>query len=228
MKQTIIVFDFETTGKDPNDPACDIVEIAAVAIHSKNLEIIKNSEFFTYVRPDDIDQPGYYENHKQTIDWHLGLSQNKGMTPQTLLEKWSNGVPEKKAWSQFVNYINQYNYMNSYKTAPIAAGQNIRGFDLPIYDRINAKYKSKPAFAKRDCIDTLDLSFYWLAFNNDPPKSYKMDDLRPYFGMGSEHGHNALVDVKDEANIAIMYLQLLKKFSQQTIFRNKLFTNGKL
>jgi DNA polymerase III epsilon subunit-like protein len=227
MKSTIIVFDFETTSLEAGTDKCDPVEIGAVAIHSRNLKVIEGSQFFVKVRPDKIGEPDYYEKHKSTIDWHLSLAHNKGKTAADMIAEWAEGVPEKTAWRTFADYVNSYNYANSYKTAPIPAGQNIKGFDLKIYDYLCEKHKTKPFFSKRDAVDTKELSFYWLSYAVDQPRSISMDDLRPYFGMSSDMGHNALADVLDEAGIAIMYLGLLKKFAQQTQFRNSLRAYGR-
>jgi DNA polymerase III alpha subunit (gram-positive type) len=217
MDSTIIVFDFETTHLEAGTTACDAIELAACAIHSKTLEIVKDSEFFVNIRPDNIEDPDYYKNHKSTIDWHVGL--HKGNTVEGLIEKWKAGTPEKQAWKMFHDYVNQYNHTKTWRTAPIAAGTNISDFDLKIYDYLNQKHKMKPCFHKRDKIDIKDLCFYWFAFNPDPPKSFKMDDLRPYFALGTEKAHNALFDVQQEATIISNFLKVFKKYGKQVTLR---------
>ena len=220
MRQTIVVFDFETTHLDPESDLCDPVEIGAIAINSKTLKVIPGSEFYLVVKPDNIDKPDYYETHQNTIDWHVGL--HKDNTVENLMEKWQGGTPEKQAWSMFHDYVNQYNYAKKYWSAPVAGGANIANFDLKIYNRLNKKYNKKPCFQKRDFIDTMQCCFYWFAFSKDPPKSYSMDELRPYFGMGTTNAHNALQDVNQEAELICMFMSLYKKFSQSVSLRNVL------
>lgn len=217
MDSTIIVFDFETTGLDAGTPKCDPVEIAAIAIHPKTLEIIKDSEFYIVVRPDNISDPNYYKDHRSTIDWHVGLQKNNSV--ESLMKKWSEGTPEKQAWSMFHQYVKQYNTDNNWRTCPIAAGTNIVDFDLKIYEYLNNKHKTKPCFHKRDKIDIKDLCFYWFSHSVDPPKSYKMDDLRPYLGLASENSHNALYDVQQEAEIISSFLKIFKKVGRSIELR---------
>ena len=50
----IIVFDWETDGKDPKN--CNPVELAAVPIDPKTLEIRKDKGFQATIRPDGIDK----------------------------------------------------------------------------------------------------------------------------------------------------------------------------
>lgn len=217
MDSTIIVFDFETTHLEAGTDKCDPIEIAAISIHSKTLEIIPDSEFYVVVRPDKIEDADYYKNHKSTIDWHIGLK--KENTLNSLMEKWKAGTPEKQAWKMFHDYVNQYNYSKTWRTRPIAAGTNITDFDLKIYNYLNDKHGLKPCFHLRDKIDIKDLCFYWFSFNDDPPKSYKMDDLRPYLGLASADSHNALYDVQQEAKIISSFLKVFKKYGKQIDFR---------
>jgi DNA polymerase III epsilon subunit-like protein len=226
MKSNIVIFDFETTHIESTTDKCDIVEIGAVTIDPRSLTKIEGSEFFIEVRPDRIDEPDYYTEHKSTIDWHLALPQNKGKSVDDMMQHWAQATPEKMAYKMFSEYVNTYNYTKTYKSLPIPGGQNIKNFDLNIYRRLCAKHKIKEFFSKRDAVDTLELSFYWFMFNQDPPRSYKMDDIRPYLGIETENGHNALADVLDEAEIALMYLKQFKKFGKQLNFRNYFRTTG--
>lgn len=209
MRNKIIVFDFETTSLDME--FCDPVELAAVALDGKTLDIIPGSEFSVMIRPDDLDKDNYYLNHKSTIDWHLGLSENKSLSVDTLFDKWRKGVSEKDAWKAFAEYVSKYKLGNKYYEQPIAAGANIKDYDMKIYEKLNTKHKVKPFFNKRDQIDTKELSFYWFSFCNDPPRSYSMDDLRPYFGIASDGSHSAVADVKHEAQLVKTYMGLFKK-----------------
>lgn len=223
MQNTIIVFDFETDHREAGTDKCNPVELAAVAIHSKKLEVVRGSEFSVFIKPDCIDDEDYYETHKDTIDWHC--RKNK-CTVEELLDKWREGMQEKKAWSMFRDYVNSYNYGKKDFTAPIPSGANIRGFDLPIYERLCAKYKMKPFFHKRDKIDAMELCLYWFSFAGDKPNNYKVDTLRDFFGMSAEHAHEALGDVKQEAEIITTFLRPFKKYSPKIDWRNSIVTGA--
>ena len=219
MRNSILVFDFETTGLEAGTDKCDPVELAACAIHTRYLKPIKDSEFSIMIRPDNIEDPNYYEDHKSTMDWHCRLKKCK---PEDLIEEWKKGVPEKKAWKMFAEYVNQYNYANRTTTAPIPAGTNIRGFDLLIYDYLNTKHKVKPCFHKRDVVDLKDLCLLWFSFSSDAPPNYKMDTLRDYLGLATEGAHEAIVDVRQEAEIICEFLSKHKKFGSKINWRGSM------
>ena len=202
-KRTIVVFDFETTHLDPDSDLCVIVEIGAVALDSRSLKVVPNSEFYVMVAPTDINKEGYYEAHKSTIDWHVGLK--PGRTPDGMIETWAKGTPEKDALKMFIDYCAVYKWGRTYDTAPTAGGNNIINYDLPILRRYVEKYKLKYPFFKRDIYDMQQMCLYSLGYSLDAPRSYSMDNLRTYFGLSGEHGHNALFDAQQEA-VVISYL----------------------
>ena len=214
----IICFDFETSAIDPHNEQTDVVQIAACAIDSKRLQIIPNSEFNITVRPDDIENPNYYNEHKSTIDFHVSLQKNS--TVESVMNTWKSGVPEKQAMKMFKIYCEQYDRGKSFFSKPCPAGKNIIKFDLIILDRLNQKHKQKEFFFRRDVIDLDQLCLYWFMFNMDAPSNYKMDTLRPYFGLSSEFAHDAMFDVKQESDLIIKFLSLHKKLCNQIQFRD--------
>ena len=206
----IIVFDFETDLPDPFK--CNAVQLAAVAVNPRRLEIVPNSEFNVVIKPPNIDDEDYMTtDRKQTIMWHANL---RGITPEEVVAGWKEGTLEEHAWKDFVNYVNGYNPKGTFFTAPIAGGANIKDFDLIIADRLNKRYKiTKDLFWKRDRADVLEYSYHWFEGLADAPKNYKMDTLREFFGMSSENAHDALTDVKDSANILIRFMKLHRHFA---------------
>jgi DNA polymerase III epsilon subunit-like protein len=219
-KRTIICFDFETTHKDPDSEYCDIVEIGAVAMHSKTLKPIPGEEFYVDVRPPSIDDPDFYEKRRDTIDWHCGLK--PGRTPESMIEKWKQGTPEKDALKMFLDFCKNFKWGRSFDTAPVAGGNNIMGYDIPILERLCKKHKLRYPFFKRDKWDIQQMCLYTLAFSLDPPRSYSMDNLRVYFGMSGEHGHNALFDSQQEAQVIQLLGGKLKTFSRNFCARGAL------
>ena len=47
------------------------------------------------------------------------------------------------------------------------------------------------------------------------PTSYSMDTLRKFFGMPSDHAHEALQDVKDTADFMCMFMKLVRRYTQK-------------
>ena len=128
--KNIIIFDLETTSVDPE--TTDPIQIGALAINQSKLEIIADSEFYSWIQPDNLHDPNYYNDHKSTIDWH---SNNYRITPQEFLAKLAEAPKEKTVFENFDTYISKYHTKPSSQTiftAPIFAGFNSDNFDLPI------------------------------------------------------------------------------------------------
>ena len=169
----------------------------------KRLEIVPNSEFNIVIKPDDIDKKGYADAHIDTIKFH---SKNMGIPCEAVLDRWREGSPEKNAFEYFDTYIKK----QAGTILPVAGGQNVRDYDLPIYSRCIEKYKIPYRFFKRDKIELLDFFSHWFMYAKKPPKNYKLDTIREKFGMSLEGAHDALVDVRDTAHLLIRFLKLQK------------------
>lgn len=223
MKKPIIVFDFETTSVDTD--TTDIIQIGAIVVDPIRLEIIEGSEFYSWSRPDLIDDPNYYLNNKSTLDFHC---KNYKTTPEKLIEKLKNSPAEKLVFENFKTYLSKYHIKQSGQTiftAPILTGYNSFGFDFPILDRLCQKYgcigkdKKQNLYFTRDAQDILKIITLWLSPIQEV-KSYSMDSIREYFGMPSGQSHDALFDVKQEAAILIKFLNLHKDLCERIVFKN--------
>jgi exonuclease I len=72
----------------------------------------------------------------------------------------------------------------------------------------------------------MDNVFLWT--EGDPSvRSISMDSLRQRMGLSKENAHDALQDVKDEANIFIKLLKTHRSVYQNITFENA-FANGGL
>ena len=60
ISNNICVFDFETDGANPS--VCSPVQLSAVIVDTNRLEIIPDSEFNTYLKPERLD------NKKESLD----------------------------------------------------------------------------------------------------------------------------------------------------------------
>ena len=192
-----IVFDFETTSRTPS--RTQPVQIAAVAIHGRKLTIHPNSEFQSLIQPVFDEE----ECRKLGIDpLEDGAVATHGKT-EAMLKK----APSlKSVWSNFGDYVNEYNFKKTPWYAPIPVGHNIRGFDLPIVHRIccespwNYGPKDKEGikqtlFHPISMVDTMDLMFCMFE-NNKEVNSLSNDNLtRGYMGYSKGEAHDAMDDV---------------------------------
>jgi DNA polymerase III epsilon subunit-like protein len=212
----IAVFDTETTSTNPQT-AC-AVQLAAKIIEPRTLTPVPNAEFNMFMRPtpESIDP--------KTLAWHAN---RLGKSDKEVLDMWYGYPDPKVIWPEFCKFLGEYNTRQSNKsifTAPIAAGANIRRFDLPIVARYNEMYGDKtekgvrPLFAARDEIDLLDWFFAWFE-NNKDVDSYSMDNIRDYLGMSKDGAHDALIDVKDCTQIIIRFMELFRRTAAKVQFK---------
>lgn len=219
----ICVFDFETDGIDAE--SCSPVQLAAVMIDPISLEIVPSSEFNIYFKPETLEKDPEYTYTTDVVDFHAKVY---GCSKDDIMAKWKSNPSQQHSWKMFTDYLDKYHTRTSKKSqfsAPIAAGYNIYRFDLPIINRLSAKYKNlnkegkTDLFYPRDVIDVINLVFYWFEQNSDI-KSYTLDSLREYFGISTEGAHDASKDVTDTANIMIRFMKLHRRLSKNIKFKD--------
>lgn len=200
------MFDFETTGLVPGED--EPVSLGGKAYNARTLEPypLPGGEFYSLMRPmkpERLDLPKVKE----------ALAYNK-ITREELLGDPGRGVPpapdQKAVWNRFVDWVATYNKGKTSYTAPIAAGKNIRKFDLKfveVLNRLHCKKKDKTVLFNRKELDLEDQVFLWFEADGSL-KNEKMDTLRDFFGMSQEGAHNALVDVRQEGELIFRFLKL--------------------
>lgn len=204
----ILVFDFETGSTSPD--TCEVLQLAATVIDARTLNIKPNSEFNSLIKPVDEKQiqAKALEINKLKLE-DLRLAPNLNVV-----------------WNSFVGFIKKFNKKGSVWSAPIAAGHNIKGFDMPIIERLCKQFGNidkdgkNNIFYRRNLIDLLDMCFPWFENNKDVP-DYKLDTLREYLGISKEGSHNAIVDVRDTANIISRFLRFHRNVAAKTVFKGK-------
>lgn len=225
----ICVFDFETDGSDPR--ICSPVQIASVIIDPIKLEIVPNSEFNIFFKPEVMEQDENYKYETDILDFHAKV---RGCSKDEIYEQWKKYPSQEQSWKLFVNYLGMHHSKSSKKSqfsAPIAAGYNINRFDLPIIERLSQKYGNlnkesrSDIFFPRDVIDIMNLMFYWFEHNNDL-KNYTLDTIREYFGISKAGAHDALKDVKDCANLLLRFMRLHRNLGQKIKFKDSFTENG--
>jgi len=229
LTKKICVFDFETDGSDPE--VCSPVQLSAVIIDPIKLEIIPDSSFNAYFKPEVMEKDPSYEYTTDILDFH---SRVKGCSQEEVYKTWQNYPSQEISWNSFVSYMDKYHCGGRKKksvfTAPIAAGYNIPRFDLKIINRLSNKFKNIEAkenisslFYPRDTLDIMNLIFYW--FESFDLKSYSLDNIREYLGISKEGAHDATKDVMDCAKILIRFLRLHRSMVSKIKFKGS-FLNG--
>jgi len=220
----ICVFDLETDGSNPD--SCSPVQIAALMVDPKRLEIIKDSEFNISLKPAMLEEnPEYCYDDSDVLDFHAKV---KGTSKDKVLAEWQTYQKQEHGWKTFVSYLEMYHTRSTKKncfSAPIPAGYNINRFDLPIINRLSRIYKTTnkenktDLFYPRDVIDVMNIMFYWFEGNNEL-KNYSLDHVREYLGISGEGAHDALKDVQDTAEILIRFMKLFRSTSRKVKFKN--------
>lgn len=236
MKNFICVYDFETDGTNPNK--CQPVQLASCMIHPRTLEIVPESEFMSFMRPENISDE-YRLQCEDVLVWHtqnynknyheFSPAQQKEAVDK-VYDTWVNAPDQKQVFTNFCEYLRKYNINQKNKNkfgAPLRAGMNIKRFDNTIIDRLCTKYKKvstdgeqlifHPAYQ----VDILEFAFYWFE-NLQEPARYNMAELREFFGMSQDGAHDALVDVHDEAKIIQKFLKLHRHLAPKINFKNSL------
>ena len=222
MNRDIIVFDFETGGRNPL--RCQPTQIAAIALDGRNFKA--KGTFNSMMRPIIDDEKAI----KAGVDpIEEGALKVTGQTREQL----AKAPLPKGVWKKFCTFVNKYNWKGTPFFAPIACGYNINGYDMPIVDRLCEQYG--PYNDDKRCQKLFHQIYRYDVFQDvrlwtegDPNiKSISMDSLRDIMGLSKENAHDALQDVKDTANI---FIKLQK--SRRAVYRNmkfeKAFADGQL
>ncbi|NDB84410.1 MAG: 3'-5' exonuclease [Alphaproteobacteria bacterium] len=217
-----IIFDFETGSRNPHKT--QPTQIAALALDGRNLAV--KGQFNSEIQPIFDDEKAISLGLDPIEDEALKIT-NKTR------DQLSSAPSLKSVWSKFTKFVSQYNWKGDTFFNPIPVGFNIIGFDLIIVDRLCREYgpydderRQQKLFSKVYKIDIMDNIFTWT--ESDPSvKSISMDSLRERMGLSANGAHDALQDVKDEANIFIKLLKTHRAVYQNVNF-DKAFASGEL
>lgn len=201
--------DFETVGQiKPSSDKCQPIQLASCIIHPRRLEIVAGSEFNCVICPEDWDIPD------DSMNFHMKVT---GKSKAELLAKWREGLPIKQAWSNFVDYLDKWHKpgvkRKSFFSAALSCGYNNFSYDDIIIQRLATRFGNinseggQNLFYSRDGFDVMKLISYFFENNNDVT-SISLDNMRDYFGLSRENGHDALQDVKQTAELLIRFLKL--------------------
>lgn len=203
----ICSYDFETSGVDPN--TCEMFQVAALIVHPRKLELVPGGEFKSFSRPPNFDtMPDEAFEYQARV---------RSLTIPEFKQIIREAPPEQDVWRNFDNFLSAYHQdgtkRKSMFSAPIRAGHNIIDYDNTIWQRLCEKYgyvnkngEQNISFP-RDNIDLKQLCFFWFE-NQSEPEKYNMDYLRPFFGLPSHGGHDAMFDTQQVTELIIRFMKL--------------------
>ena len=211
----IIVFDFETGGRNPI--TCQPTQLAAIALDGRNFRL--KGEFNSEIWAETDDKKAEKKGLGPIEDGALKVT---GKTREEIAK-----APKPKAvWKKFCAFVDKYNWKGTSFFAPIAAGYNILGYDMIIVDRLCKEYgpwddqrQRQKLFHQIHKIDMMDNYYMWT--EGDPSvKSRSMDAIRDRMGMNTENAHDALQDVKDTARLFCRFQKLYRRTAEKVKFRD--------
>jgi len=233
----ILFYDYETTGKNPH--TCQPIELAAVIIDGRKLEVREDSCFSSYIKPMPDEEAIKYGMEPVTPEV-LGITK---IDPKNL----ETAPSLKTVWSQFELYTKKYNPGKDSWTAPIGVGFNVDGYDNIIntriagghYWQINAMGYMKELGLKEPWgfgpwdekrlqhklfhpifhIDLMDTVWQWTE-NMKEMDRISMDRIRQWLGIDAEHAHRGIVDVVQGAYIFARFLRLTRAMVPKVKFAN--------
>lgn len=212
LSNYIVCFDFETTGLDTG--TCEPLEVGAIVI-DQNYNILPDK----FISDMGVDIPF------ESID-KKALEVN-GFTRERI----EKAPPQEHVWREFCKFVGKYNVKGG-NPYPIAMGANIKDYDLPIAYRLCSKYgmvdtnKKPKLFNKKRIYDIYEIICPWMD-GNEELQTYRMDDMRDYFGLSREKSHTALKDCYDTARICCRFLKMTRALSKTKQFKGA-FANEKV
>lgn len=207
-----VVYDFETTGVSTD--TAQIVQIGAVTVDGRRMEIVEGSEFDILIKPlygEECATAGLQELTEGAINIH-----KKGHA--LLAEK---GVSLETGLSSFVSYVNDKNYSKTKWKAPIPAGYNINNYDNPILERDLVRTGLTNPFHPTISMDVMQVMHMF--FENDKNVHRLSADslIRKHMGWKDKgESHDALGDVIMVAELMIKSMRLIRKSVSTIKFEN--------
>jgi DNA polymerase III epsilon subunit-like protein len=213
-KNNIVVIDFETGSLNPH--RTQPIQLAAIMLDLKKLEMIPGSEFNAEIKPVINAE----ELEKQGLDAleDGALKVNKKNVESLLKAKSADVV-----WNEFQAYVSNYKTSKSDKGSPIVCGFNNNRFDDIILKRLGMKYggfnKDKEKWEILHPDQNIDVFKYcWMWLESGELESLSLDTLRGYFGISKDGAHDALVDVLDTAEIFVRFMRLTRHLNERIKF----------
>lgn len=228
-RNNILVFDFETSGK--NCEGCQPTQLAAIIVSGRTGKIVKGSEFNSLIKIEFDEE--------KCNELGVDLPEDKALEITKKTKEELDKAPTLDVvWKNFSAYVEKYNIGKGAWDKPIPAGFNIKNFDMPLIRRIAGEtpweYGPFDKTAKRCTLfhpvtmfDVYDDVKRWLEWDSTV-KSISMDSLRKKFGIRSDNAHDALNDVIVTATFIEKFIALYRFFGPQIEFDNSFAAHAEL
>jgi len=244
--KTLIMFDLETLGLDPEHDYAQITEVAVWAVKGNDFEVVEKLNYgvnLSDVSKKLLTDPNGFER----LNWERIRKKRKDSItdPNDILKMTQyydlkcEHVDEKTAISKFIDFINKYDN-------PVLVAHNA-GFDVKFVGSRASTYQVELPTA--EVLDTLKISRYFfgpaietLSENEDAGElfrslfrssgthghiSSKLGELATAFKLNSDNWHTASADVKMMHGVLVRMLEFLrenhdtdiKKSQERAIFR---------
>jgi DNA polymerase III epsilon subunit-like protein len=218
MSKYIVVYDFETSDKVAE--TCHPLQIAAVAIERKTLEIVPQEDgglFKSYMRPPISDE--------EILD--ANVIKEDALRVNHIKREDIAGFPaEKVVWNNFSDWMKQWRASNNKWHFPIRAGYNIINFDDVITRRLNETYNTKWFFHPRDFCDLISMTWGWQE-SNPEVESISWDNIKKHLGMSGQDGqaHTADADCLSCARYLVRLLSYQRLHGKRQNFFKDAFAD---
>lgn len=212
IRNNICIRDYETGSK--NRHKCQPIQIAAVMIDIRRLEVIQDSLFESLILPEFDDEKCLNLGIDPLEDEALKIN---GHTRESL----ADAPHAKLVWEQYLAYLKDYNIKGQDGgawNAPAIGGYNSCKFDDVIDIRMCELYGPKlndwgdwsmyHPFLNFDVQHLVQNFFHATKINNTD--SISMDAMREFFGYKKDGAHDAETDVIQTADMLIRFLKLTK------------------
>lgn len=193
----IVVYDLETTGKDPSKVYP--IQFAAIVLDGITLKPIEGEVFNQMCKPPDFEQ---MKEDTGLLQFH---AKHRGMTPDEVVDLVDKSPKMELVFNQFKAFVSQQRTKGK---DPVLGGFNIANYDNVILGRLLDGKKGgwNPIFY----LDAMQMCYTWLRAKE--LRSLSLDSLREYFGL-DKGGHEALKDCRDTATIITRFLGYQQKLA---------------
>lgn len=202
LKRNILVFDFESGGRNPN--TCQPTQLAAIGLDGRTLKPMGSFVSDIWAETDDekATAAGLHPIEQEALDVTGATRERIAAAPKL-----------KTVWPKFRQFVDKLNYKGTAFFNPIPAGHNIINYDMKIINRIckelgpwDDKRDEQALYSPVYKIDLMDNLYMWM--ENDPDtKSVSMAATLEKLKLSDEGAHDALVDVENTVKILTRFME---------------------
>lgn len=217
-------YDIESANLYTDPDRLCILEIAAVVLDGRSLEIIEGAQFHSFVKP------------RHVIDEVLPddpLIQDGALAVNGISRASIKDFPiEQMVWANFVDFCLKYKTGTSEFTKVIPVGYNNNGFDDLIVKSMKVRHPNlKSPFHKTLSLDVMKDIYMWSEGITGPtaPEKLSFDYWRDYLELPpleSGNAHEALYDVLQTAMVFKRFQEWRRRLIKKNPLKGSFATQG--